>query len=264
MLNYFLMSNDIDFSMSDSELFVQTYLYSIKGFTNLYGRCVKVKQETIAKACNISVATVTRALKSLIQKGIIINKVRSIKSNGHLSTCYYVLKPVDTSNYFIVHRKALKQLSARLIKPYLFICRSVDNKTNSCYQSYSDIAAVTGIKRTDVISIIKELNDLGLIRKKKKITKNGDYTDNTYFVIGFIVAKIFKKGQKKMSYLRQSKLINKLVKVIPSFKKHCTSLFMICQGFLLRLKESPHILGRVRYDRSIILPTNLSTVRKRN
>lgn len=258
------MSNDIDFSMSDSELFVQTYLYSIKGFTNLYGRCVKVKQETIANACKISTATVARALKSLMQKGIIINKVRSIKNNGHLSTCYYVLKPVDENNYFMVFRKALKLLSARLIKPYLFICRSAEHRTNSCYQSYSDIATATGIKRADVLSIVKELNNLGLIRKRKKITKNGDYTDNTYFIIGFILARIFKKGQKKMSHFCKSKLINRILRVITSFKKHCTSLFMICQGFLLRLRESPHILGRVRYDRSIILPTNLSTVRKRN
>ena len=103
MFNYFIMSNDIDFSMSDSELFVQAYLYSIKGFTNLYGRCVKVKQETIAKACKISTATVARALKSLMQKGIIINKVRSIKNNAHLSTCYYVLKPVDESYFAIFH-----------------------------------------------------------------------------------------------------------------------------------------------------------------
>ncbi len=263
MFNYFIMSNDIDFSMSDSELFVQTYLYSIKGFTNLYGRCVKVKQETIAKACKISTATVARALKGLMQKGIIINKVRSIKSNGHLSTCYYVLKPVDES-YFMVYRKALKLLSARLIKPYLFICRSAKHKTNSCYQSYSDIAVATGIKRTDVLSIIKELNELGLIRKRKKITKSGDYTDNTYFVVGFILARIFKKGQKKMSRFGQSKLINCILRVITSFKKHCTSLFWVCQGFLLRSRGSPHILGRVQYDRSIILPTSLYTVRKRN
>ncbi len=197
MFNYFIMSNDIDFSMSDSELFVQTYLYSIKGFTNLYGRCVKVKQETIAKACRISTATVARALKGLMKKGIIINKVRSIKSNGHLSTCYYVLKPVNESNYFMVYRKALKFLSARLIKPYLFICRSAEHRTNSCYQSYSDIAAATGIKRTDILSIIKELNELGLIRKRKKITKNGDYTDNTYFVVDLLLLEYLKRDKKR-------------------------------------------------------------------
>ena len=263
MFNYFIMSNDIDFSISDSELFVQTYLYSIKGFANLYGRCVKVKQETIAKACKISTATVARVLKKLMDKGVIINKVRSIKSNGHLSTCYYVLKPVDENNYFMIYRKALKLLSARLIKPYLFICRSAEHKTNSCYQSYSDIATATGIKRTDVLSIVKELNEMGLIRKRKKLTKSGDYTDNTYFVIGFILARIFKKGQKKMSRFCKSKLINNITKVISLFKKHCTSLFIMCQGFLLRLRGSPHILGRVQYDRSIILPTSLFTVRKK-
>ena len=256
MFNYFTMSNDIDFSMSNSELFVQTYLYSIKGFTNLYGRCVKVKQETIANACKISTTTVARAIKSLMQKGIIINKVRSIKNNGHLSTCYYVLKPVDENNYFMVFRKALKLLSARLIKPYLFICRSAEHRTNSCYQSYSDIATATGIKRADVLSIVKELNKLGLIRKRKKITKNGDYTDNTYFIIGFILARIFKKGQKKMSRFGKSKLINHLITKLSIITKYCTQLFRKCQAIYFCTRGSP------LFDRSIILPTSLYTVRK--
>ena len=252
------MPNDIDFTLSDSELIVMTYLYSIKGFKNLYGKCVKVKQETIAKACKISIPTVARVLKNLMLKGIITNKVRSVKCNGQLSTCYYVLKPIDkNAKFFLIDRKALIALSPRLIKPYLFICKCIDNKSK-CYQSYSDIATATGIKRSDVVSIMKELCELKLIRKKKKLTRQGDYTDNTYIVIKFIMPRIFKRGQKKMSRFGKSKLINRLIATLSIITKYCTQLFRKCQAVFFSTRGSP------LSDRSIILPTSIYTVRKIN
>lgn len=252
------MPNDIDFTLSDAELTVMTYLYSIKGFKNLYGQCVKVKQETIAKVCKISVPTVARVLKKLMEKSVILNKVRSIKNNGQLSTCYYVLKSIHKNDkFFLIDRKSLLALSPRLIKPYLFICRSIDSKSK-CYQSYSDIAAATGIKRSDVVVIMTELCNLKLIRKKKKLTRQGDYTDNTYIVIRFIMPRIFKKGQKKMSRFGKSKLINHLINKLSTFTKYCTQVCRKCQAVFLSTRGSP------LFDRSIILPTILLSVRKRN
>ena len=257
MFNYFKMPNDIDFTLSDAELTVMTYLYSIKGFKNLYGQCVKVKQETISRVCKISVPTVARVLKKLMSKGIILNKVRSIKCNGQLSTCYYVLNPISKNDkFFLIDRKALLALSPRLIKPYLFICRSIDNKSK-CYQSYSDIAVATGIKRSDVIAIMSELCKLKLIRKRKKLTRQGDYTDNTYIVIKFILPRIHKKRQKKMSCFSRSKLINNLMNKLSTFTKYCTQLCRKCQAVFFHTRGSP------LFDRSIILPTSILSVRKK-
>lgn len=54
---------------------------------------------------------------------------------------------------------------------------------NSCYPSYSHIAKLAGLKDTKHIAkIVKEFEDLGLLKIQKRFNKDGGNTSNRYFM----------------------------------------------------------------------------------
>ena len=165
MRNYFKLPNNIfDYKLSANELIVISFLYSILGHNNLLGKCVKVKQATIAKRCFLSVQVVARCLDSLMRKDLITSKIRAVKGNGHLSTCSYVLKDFnEKANYFTIDRKIFGFLNAKQMRIFLFLSKCIDVEKNECFNSYTDISNDLHMKRSDVIDIIAELSKLGFV-----------------------------------------------------------------------------------------------------
>lgn len=184
--NYFKLPNNIlNFNLNQSALKIISYLYS-----HMYHRKsakVRVRQITIAEKCSLSVATVKRCISTLEAKGFIIHKSRSVKRNGYLGTYTYTLLPLGRK-YFTVPRTAL-QLQGKSYVLYLQMSKlrvtdkTSDTPENTFFHSLSDLSEMTGYKRSEVSSLIKKLCKMMMIRKSRRLTRNGDFTEN-HFKIG--------------------------------------------------------------------------------
>ena len=194
MQAYFRLSNNIlDCGLTPNELKVAVCLYSCV-FRNRF--IVQIKQSTIAHKCGIKkLETVGNIICKLIEKGVIERVSRPYKANGRLGTYIYKLKAVAARGFFKVKRYILGRLSGVQLRMYLFVCRAVTKK-NDMWNSFNDIARALHIGRNKVISVIKELVELGFIRKLSVVKNDGSYSDNHYSIAD---PKVQKKTDKKES-----------------------------------------------------------------
>ena len=177
---YYLPNSLIEKKMLPSDFAVAAFLYSMAqayGNKNLYGIYVKVKQTTIAEACGISVESVARATKRLITSGVIISRERCVKANRHLSTYTYTLAEIG-SRFFRVDRKAAKRLTAKELRCYCAFCKCKQNSSKMFFHSYSDLAKMLGMKRSELMAIVDKLISLKVIHKRYQVTSCGDFGEN--------------------------------------------------------------------------------------
>ncbi len=214
-MSVFRLSNQI-FSrdLTASELSVYAYLCSIHAEINILNESViHVKQTTIAENCCIgSVQTVKKIIDNLIQKGLLRIIERSVKRNGHRGTYYYSVKKMPCNKeYFFVERTIFRQLNTRQMFIYLFLSKSFDNNINDCWNSYSDIAQQTGMKRELVIETINELAEMKfIVRMKRKSKENKKvFIDNHYQIIKYILGHIHKKKARMFSQNIRTNATNK-------------------------------------------------------
>lgn len=202
-VNYFCLPNFLieNTSLTASDFAVASYLYSLAsvyGNSTLVGASVKVKQTTIADYCHISTDTVARAVARLEKLGFIVSKQRAIKENRHLSTYTYILRPFDKAEhkYTRISKKAANILQPNELRVYALFCLCKENGKNSFFHSYNDLTALLKKKKQQIIEVIAKLISMGVIRKQKRRTACGDYTENKYFII-IQVRGCFKKKAKK-------------------------------------------------------------------
>lgn len=180
MKAFFRLNNSIlDCGLTPNELKVAVCLYSCV-FRNRF--IVQIKQSTIAKKCGIKkVETVGNIICQLQRKGIIERVSRPHRANGWLGTYIYKLKAVASKGFFRIKRYILGKLNGVQLRMYLFVCRAVTKK-NYMWNSFNDISRALQISRNKVISVIKELVEMGFIRKLKVLKNDGSYSDNHYSV----------------------------------------------------------------------------------
>ena len=201
-MSLFKLSNSIfDLKLSASELTVYAYMCSLPSeYIMLDGAvAVKVKQATIAEKSGIkAVQTVSKVITSLTKKSLVEPVQRSVKRNGYKGTYMYKVKKLPTENsFFFVDRAVFGQLNPRQMMIYLFICKSYNSQLADCWNSYADISAQTGMKRETVIQTIAELEELKLIRKSKRKSRDNRrvYVDNHYILILYVKGSF--KGRKR-------------------------------------------------------------------
>lgn len=176
-----LPSNITENRLQPNQFKVLVYLYSLVRRST---KCkVKVRQELIAKRCNLSISTVRRCTEALVQEGYIIGRYRSKKANGYLGTYTYYLQPIGDRK-FRIDRTALR-LESKLLRIYALFCKLANSETLWFYHSYSDLASLLGQKRSIVIALVESIEALGLIKKNRRVTTHGDFTENTYAVLIF-------------------------------------------------------------------------------
>ena len=144
MMPYFRMNNEIlDLGLTPNEIKVAVYLYSCV-FKNCFA--VQIKQSTIAEKCGIKrEETVGSIVCKLQRKGIIERVKRPVRANGRLGTYIYT-------------------------------------KKNDMWNSFNDISRALQISKNKIVSVIKELVELGFIIKTKVMKKDGSYSDNHYSI----------------------------------------------------------------------------------
>lgn len=198
-----------EFSSTPNELKAVCFMYSlINPFTAVDENgnfVIKVKQETLAKRCYVSVATVKRTVAKLMDKGFIMSAQRSIKCNGELGTYYYTIKKYPLNReYFTLAKRSLYMLSG---KQFVVYCHCVKSSHKDVFfKSYSALASETGFKRSDVIRIIDNLVSDGFLAKYKRRTKAGDNTANVYLILypTMTMVYFFKALKDKLSSSKQS------------------------------------------------------------
>lgn len=165
---------------------------------NLLGWEITVKQKTLARLCGCSVVTVQRTIKSLASKGFIVSMQRSARDRK-LGTYRYVVKNISMQRgYFYMQRKALLHLNGTAFKVYAHFCKLADGSTHQFFQSINELCSIIGIGKKELIECINALISAKLIRKKRRMTAAGDYTDNLYTVTTLSSGTIRKKRKKNV------------------------------------------------------------------
>lgn len=241
--SYFYLPNSlVETKMLPSDFAVAAYLYSVQqayGFESLLGSCVKVRQATVAQACKISVESVSRAVSRLEKLGIIVAKERTVKANRHMGTYIYTLKKIE-GRYFRVNRTAAKQLTPKELRCFALLCKLRGNRTNMFFHSYTDLAQMLKLRRSEVIALINRLLELRVIHKRHQITAAGDYGENRYYIFEYMRGRIVKsaKAAKKIAAARtteQQPKTNKLFYKVLSLVY--TINFLLSRGKRKKLKK---------------------------
>lgn len=199
---------------------------------NSKGFEVCIKQATIADACNCSISSVKRSLSRLEMSGIIMHKYRLEGANGNLGAYHYTLKQFDMTSEYI-YMNSSKTYSARLNPKQLYVyavfCRLICNDIARFYQSLNDLVNILNLNKSEISSLIKDLISKRLVRKQKKKTRCGDYTDNTYFVVLRMVGSI-KKVEPTLNKLH-NQCYNLKNKVNHSLRLYNSTDNKLCQAF---------------------------------
>lgn len=243
--NYFYLPNSLilNTQLRCSDFAVAAYLYSLYsayGYDTLLGACVKVKQNTIAQACKISVDSVARACARLMKCGIIVGRERTIRSDRTLGTYTYTLQHFHSEEHkhTLVSKKAAAMLQPKELRVYALFCLCRENYKNSFFHSYNDLAELLKMRKDDIIAAVNKLVSAGLIRKQKRRTHCGDYTENKYFIIVHSKGRITGSRKRKTAtvfHLGRC-LLPKEVRPTSAFKSYLqandNTVSLACQGVL--------------------------------
>lgn len=260
--SYFYIPNSlIETKMLASDLSVAIYLYSVGqayGNQNLLGLTAKARQQTIASACKMSVESVSRAVKRLQERGIIIAKERRINRKGHLGTYTYTLKAI-AGKYFRMCRSVAKLLEPKELRIYALMCKLKGSVSNMFYHSYSDLAKMIGIGRSEIIKLIKRLIDLNVVHRLHQRTRQGDFGENRYYI--FKRVKGFIKRRRNVFTVRSFQRVLNHYTRTSAIKTASLSyiyhiFFSLSSG--KRRKYAVFLFyrrGGVRFDGSYVIPT---------
>ncbi len=191
---------------------------------NLLGWEISVKQSTLAALCGVSESTIKRALKSLKNKGFICSQKRSYVCEHRLGTYTYTIKDVPVNRrYFNIQKKAIRRLTGSSFKVYAHFCKLAD-KRGKFFQSLNELCDIIRIGKKELTIIISKLIKDKLIRRLRRMTRCGDYTDNIYFVTYFIGplkirSKLGKQRIKKVSPAYQNRGNNSVYRMKSTHKK---------------------------------------------
>ena len=240
MSSRFKLSNEIfSLGLSPSELAVYAYMSSLPSLQDTLDNkaTITVKQSTIAQNCGIkAVQTVSKVISSLTEKGLVEPIERNRKRNGHKGTYIYTVKKLPTNDsFFFVERRVFGKLVPRQMMIYLFICKAYSTEINDSWNSFNDISQQIGMKRETVIDTIAELEELKLIRKSKRKSRENRriYVDNHYILILYIKKE---KGQYRKTGIKIERLlwsVNRSIKNVHENElktyKYNTTKSEICQ-----------------------------------
>ena len=161
---------------------------------------ISVSQETLATICGCSVITISRAAAHLLNNGFITSQHRPVTTRKAASGALmldkytYVVRFYSCeTNFFTVDKALLHRLSGAAFRVYILFCKLSDNNTRSFFHSLKDMSNLGKIAKGVICKAINLLEEIGLIKRQKKITVYGDYTDNSYIVCIFITPQIKKR-----------------------------------------------------------------------
>ncbi len=174
-------------------------------------------KKTIAARLNISVSSVSRALRELKEKEIIKITARKDMSRpqGKRQICnLYELvsdktqksmsNPNNNSKTLVRYFKGSFKLTGTELKVYTYLCKRA-GRSNTCFPSYKVIATSLGISRMTAIRTIQALVYKNVIKKTTRLHaayRGGKATGcNIYTILMFLNNNIKKFKNKAGNYL---------------------------------------------------------------
>lgn len=172
------------------EMSVYAYLCSLPATAStLSGAAVvKVRQQTIAERCLIrSAKTVSGILSRLAEKELVEVIERDDKPQRRGTHVYAVRRLSVQGGWFFVDRRIFGQLVPRQMTVYLFLCKAYNHVLSDSWNSYTDIARQTGMKREVVIQTISELvAGHHIVKYRKRSADNKRvFVDNHYAIVRY-------------------------------------------------------------------------------
>lgn len=148
------------------------------------GKCFP-SQRRIARCCKMSKSTVGNAIRELEQAKVITRDKR-LRHDGMQTSNWYKIKTTSASwfySYTYIFEMDIS-IYAKII--YIYFCRMADDK-GTCFPSRKKISLACSIGLTKVSETIKELEDVGLIKRKTRFrSSNNGQTSNLYTVFSDI------------------------------------------------------------------------------
>lgn len=196
---------------------------------------ISVSQETLAQICGCSAITISRAAAKLLESGFITSQRRPVTNRKAASGALmldkytYVVRFYSCeTNFFTVDKALLHRLSGAAFRVYILFCKLSDNNTRSFFHSLKDMSNLGKIAKGVICKAITWLEKMGFIKRQKKITVYGDYTDNSYIVCIFITPQI-KKRKKVIKKISPCSAKQGTEKIVVGFEKTTNLLDCIIQ-----------------------------------
>lgn len=177
----------------------RVYVYLSGTFCKRGGKG-RVKLETIALRCNMSVSNVKRALDALQRKGL-VQKCECWAPRRRLVN-EYIVTPLSGGFFMLDNRFLTGCKDNYALIVYCALLRHA-NRHGMAFPSISRIAEETGLSRTTVIRKVEFLKHGGYINKRRYVRKCGCYGNNNHTVLSFrerIVSLLIKAAQLLASF----------------------------------------------------------------
>lgn len=109
----------------------------------------------------------------------IVSLAASINENGH------AMNNISADNYFCIIPEWVlySDITATAVRLYGTLQRYADKETGACHPSRATLAAKCNCTVKSIDRALSELITIGAVRKKQRISANGDMTSNQYTVI---------------------------------------------------------------------------------
>lgn len=193
MNGFVKVSNDIfNYKLSPKALFVYIYLCSRVSCL----QTTTVKLETISKACNMDVKTVSTAVSELEEKKLVVKQNR-YNSRGYIASRYYVTNIINGSkSWFKIDREVFStDIKATDFMVYCFVICKMSESDKQSFPSFTAIKEGTHISRGRVAKAVSYLRTYTFINRiKRHYRRTRAYRHNRYI---HFLCNIAKKGKRK-------------------------------------------------------------------
>ena len=177
ILSNFMFGENID-------VYSKIVYMGLKKYVNKVNNACFPAKKKLALECGISMSTLNKAIKRLVDAGVLKKDFR-FRENKSQTSNLYTLTPFLTSGecYFAIRQDIFEiGLQAKEIIVYSYLC-SVANQDMECYPSIKTIAASCSMSETTVKGTLKELVNKNLIEKTSQYRSDGGKRNNLYKII---------------------------------------------------------------------------------
>ena len=186
-MRYFNVSTEIfRQGLTPSELMVYCALASIRNRLSYAVSSVRA----ISNRTGLSQRTVSRALEGLLSKGLLSLRKRYRWDKSRAANGYW-LENLGGRKFKVPAFIWSERLDSRAFSLWLYLVKTMDNRTKEAYPSLNRLEAVLGMSRTTILSKMKALQEQGLVRKSHQLRKCGSFACSRHLML------LDNRGQKK-------------------------------------------------------------------
>ena len=171
-MNYTVIPKSIMNFQTGNSKPVDVYVWAvIKCCSNHKTKISHITEEKLSLLTGLDERSIRRSIKRLKDAGYLTVQTSTVKEDtdrGFIKRNMYHIKP-EKSNYFFLDNSFFKQNYPAKIAGFLHLLKSVClNNTDTIQWSNSQIAKAIGLSRNTTTALIKECQQLGLIKRIAK------------------------------------------------------------------------------------------------